>query len=208
MDRDAWNERYTETDDLIWAESPNRFVESECAGLTPGRALDLACGEGRNAVWLANLGWEVTAVDWSDAAIDKGRALATRRGASVGWVVSDLLGYEPADASYDLVLLSYLQIPPTDRAVIWPRAAAAVAPGGTFFLVGHHSRNLTEGWGGPKDPLVLYTPDDVVAVLDADGDFDVVRAAEVLRPTRTEDGSDRVAIDCLVSAVRRRREPR
>ena len=203
VDRDAWNERYVERDDLIWAEAPNRFVESECAGLPPGSALDLACGEGRNAVWLAGLGWAVTAVDWADAALDKGRALATRRGVSIDWVVSDLRGYAPASASYDLVLLSYLQVPPADRAIIWPRAASAVAPGGTFLLVGHHSRNLTEGWGGPKDPLVLYTPDDVVTALDAIGGFDVVRAEEVRRPVDMEDGSRATAIDCLVRAVRR-----
>jgi len=203
MDRAEWNERYTESDDLIWAEAPNRFVESECAGVTPGRALDLACGEGRNAVWLATMGWEVTAVDWSDAAVEKGRALATRRGARVDWAIADLLDYQPTDADYDLVLLSYLQIPPNDRAIIWRRAAAAVAPGGTFLLVGHHSRNLTEGWGGPRDPRVLYTPEDVVAVLDASGGFEVVRAAEVLRAVETDDESGRVAIDCLVRAVRR-----
>jgi len=203
MDRDAWNERYVARDDLIWAESPNRFVESECTGLPPGSALDLACGEGRNAVWLAGLGWDVTAVDWADAAIGKARALAARRGTGVDWVVSNLLVYEPAESAYGLVLLSYVQVPPEDRAIIWPRAAAAVAPGGTLLVVGHHARNLTDGSGGPKDPRVLYTPDDVVAVLDAAGGFEVVRAAEVLRPVETEDGTESTAIDCLVRAVRR-----
>ncbi len=202
MDRDAWNERYLSRDDLVWAESPNRFVAAECADLPPGRALDLACGEGRNAVWLASLGWSVTAVDWADAAITKGRALATRLDVEVDWVAADLLVYEPPASAYDLVLLSYLQVPPEDRAVIWSRSAAAVAPGGTFFVVGHHSRNLDEGWGGPKDPSVLYAPADVVAVLDATGGFDVVRADEVKRPVELEDGAEPIAIDTLVRAVR------
>ncbi|MCZ7536599.1 MAG: class I SAM-dependent methyltransferase [Acidimicrobiia bacterium] len=204
MDSDAWNERYLARDDLVWAEAPNRFVESECASITPGRALDLACGEGRNAVWLAGLGWRVTAVDWADAAIDKGRALALRRGVNVEWVVADLLTYEPERSSYDLVVLSYLQVPPGDRSIIWPAAASAVAPGGTIMVVGHHSRNLHEGWGGPREPAVLYTPADVVATLDADGGFDIVRADEVQRPVEIEDGTRATAIDCLVKAVRRR----
>ncbi len=204
MDSDAWNERYRSRDDLVWAEAPNRFVEAECAGLPPGRALDLACGEGRNAVWLAGLGWHVTAVDWAEAAIDKARALAQRRGVEVEWVVADLVAFEPVRDSYDLVVLSYLQVPPEDRAVIWPAAASAVAPGGTILVVGHHSRNLSEGWGGPRDPAVLYTPTDVVAVLDSCGGFEVALAEEVQRPVDLEDGDRATAIDCLVTAVRRR----
>lgn len=202
MNRDAWNERYRARDDLVWAEAPNRFVESECAGLTPGRALDLACGEGRNAVWLAGQGWQVTAVDWAEVAVGKGEDLATRKGVTVDWVVSDLMTYEPEAASYALVLLSYLQVPPADLEVVWPRALAAVAPGGSFLVVAHHPRNLTEGWGGPSSPAVLYSPGDVVAAIDAHGGFEVVRAEDVLRPVDLDGGGTATAIDTLVRATR------
>ena len=72
MDAAAWDERYAATA-LVWSAGPNQFVESELASLPPGRALDLACGEGRNARWLAERGWQVTAIDWSEVAVDKGR---------------------------------------------------------------------------------------------------------------------------------------
>lgn len=198
MDRHDWNERYR-TSDLVWAERPNRWVEGEVADLAPGRALDLACGEGRNAVWLAGRGWEVCAVDWSEVAIGKARQLAERFAVTVEWVVADLTSFEPEPRGYDLVLLSYLQVPAGDRAVIWPRAVAAVAPGGTFLLVGHDRSNLEHGWGGPSSPSVLYSPTDVLPVLDG---FEVERAEVVRRPVEQEDGTVAHALDALVRARR------
>ncbi len=81
MDAAGWNERYAGTD-LVWSAGPNAFVEQICSSLTPGTALDLAAGEGRNALWLAELGWEVTAVDFSSVGLEKARrAAAASRGA-------------------------------------------------------------------------------------------------------------------------------
>lgn len=194
-----WDARYADWE-LVWGVEPNRFVAAELAGLTPGRAVDLACGEGRNAVWLAERGWRVTAVDFSAVGVDKARRIAEHRGVDVDLVVADLLEWVPEPGGYDLALLCYLQIPAADRAVIWARAAAAVAPGGTFFVVGHDSRNLADGHGGPQSPDVLYTAADVLPFLDG---FDVVQAAEVLRPVPLDDGTTATAIDCLVHAVRR-----
>ena len=94
MDARAWDERYAATE-LVWSAGPNQFVESELKDLRPGRALDLAAGEGRNAIWLAEQGWEVTAVDFSLVGLDKGRAaLAQRPGGRdlhVEWVHADVL---------------------------------------------------------------------------------------------------------------------
>jgi SAM-dependent methyltransferase len=193
--RDDWNARYAGTD-MVWGVEPNRFVAAECAGLVPGRAADLACGEGRNAVWLAERGWQVTAVDFAAAGVEKGRRLAAARGVEdrITWGVADLTEWEAQPGAFDLVVVAYLQVPASDRAVIWPRAAAALAPGGTLVVVGHDARNLRDGTGGPQDPAVLYTADDVVAHL---GDLTVVRAGEVERPV-----GDAVAIDCLVVARR------
>jgi len=198
MDAQTWNERYAATD-LMWSAGPNMFVEELCRDLTPGRSIDLAAGEGRNAIWLAEQGWESTAVDYSDVAIDKARRIAERRGVTVTAEVADLTTYEPTVGGYDLVLVAYLQLPRQQLDPILRRAAAAVAPGGTFLLVCHDRENLEHGYGGPQHLDVLTSPDQVVAAL-GDG-FTVERAEVAERHVQTDDG-DRVALDTLVLARR------
>ena len=198
MDRHAWDERYRGSE-LLWTAEPNRFLVAETAGLEPGRALDLACGEGRNAVWLASRGFAVTGVDFSEVALGKAARLAEARGVDVEWVAADLLAYEPAPRSFDLVVVLYLQLPEAELRPVLRGAAAAVAPGGTFFLVAHDRTNLAEGHGGPRDARVLYSAGDVVAELDG---FEVVRAERVERDVQTPEG-ERIALDALVRAVRR-----
>ena len=196
MDAHALDARY-ETRELVWGLGPNRFVAEECAALAPGRAVDLACGEGRNAIWLAEQGWDALGLDWSPVGIDKSRRLATERGTtSVRFEVADLTADAPTPGGFDLVVIAYLQIPAADRAVVFRNAAAAVAPGGTFLLVGHDGHNLHDGVGGPQDAAVLYEPDDVVVHLDG---FVIELAEHVDRPI---DGADRPAIDVLVRAHR------
>ena len=197
MDRADWDERYAGSE-LLWSAEPNRFLVAETAGLTPGRALDLACGEGRNAVWLARRGWQVTGVDYSEVAIEKARRLASARKANVDWVVADLLDYGYLPEAFELVILFYLQVPAEERHQIVRAAAKAVAPGGTFLLVAHDSRNLERGYGGPKDARVLYTAEQVVADLEG---LEVDRADLVERPVETAEG-ERVALDALVRAHR------
>jgi SAM-dependent methyltransferase len=187
--REDWDERYAGTE-FVWSAEPNRRLVAEVSELPPGRALDLACGEGRNAVWLAGRGWRVTAVDFSAAGLAKAERLASSRQLGVDWVLADLLEYEPGAGGFDLVVALYLQLPADERRLVLGRAAAAVAPGGTLLVLGHDLLNLTEGHGGPTNPEVLFTPDDVVA--DVAG-LTVERAERVDR-----DG----AIDALVRAVR------
>lgn len=195
MRREDWDLRYAEAE-LVWSADANRFLVAETAELDPGRALDLACGEGRNAVWLAARGWDVVAVDFSQVAVEKARRRAEHEGVSLELVCADLLEYEPARAAYDLVVVLYLQIPADERRVVLARAADAVAPGGTFLLVGHDSTNLTHGTGGPRDAAVLYTPDEIAAELPG---LVVERAERVLRDV---EGAERPAIDALVRARR------
>jgi len=197
MDADTWDRRYEGTE-LLWSAQPNRFLVAEAQRLPPGRALDLACGEGRNAVWLAELGWEVTGVDFSPVAIGKAGQLAAARGVAGEFAVADLLTYEPAEQAFDLVIAFYLQVPVAALNVILRRATAAVASGGTFLLVAHDRSNLEAGYGGPQDPNVLYSAEDVVAGLDG---LEVERAEPVRRPVETLEG-ERVAIDALVRAHR------
>jgi SAM-dependent methyltransferase len=200
VDSREWDERYSATD-FVWATDPNQFVAAELANLPPGRALDLAAGEGRNTVWLAERGWRVTAVDFSRVGLEKGRKLSAARGvaeARVDWIVADLHSYEPERAAYDLVLIAYLQVGPQLRALVLARAATALAPGGTAFVVGHDLTNLTEGVGGPQDPDVLYTPEAVRAELPG---LRVIRAERVHRTVERDNGPA-TAVDTLVRAVR------
>jgi SAM-dependent methyltransferase len=201
VDSEEWDRRYAAAE-LVWSARPNRFLVAEAEGLAPGRALDLACGEGRHAVWLAGLGWRVTGVDFSAVAIAKARELARAREVSVEWAVADLTEYEPEARAFDLVCTFYLQLAPAERSTVVARAAAAVAAGGLFLLVGHDLRNLEHGVGGPRDPRVLYTPGDVVADLAGSGLL-IERAAAVERPVAGDAGG-RSAIDALVRARRPR----
>jgi len=194
--REAWDRKYAETERL-WGRDPNRFLVTEVSDLPPGRALDLACGEGRNAIWLAELGWRTTGVDFSQVAIAKARERASQASLDVEFVCADLLDYEPERDAYDLVLLFYLQLPRDELRLVLERAAGALAAGGTFLLVGHDLVNITEGVGGPSDPAVLYTPDDIVAELPG---LEIEKAERVLRDVAD---ADRPAIDALVRARRR-----
>jgi len=193
--REDWDRRYAGADS-VWSLTPNRFLVAEAQNLPAGRALDLACGEGRNAIWLAERGWTVQAVDFSGVAIEKARTRAANGGVEVDFRVGDLVELEPEPRAYDLVLVLYLHIDPDERRVVLARAADAVAPGGTFLFVGHDLLNRTEGVGGPSDERLLCTPDEIASELPG---LVIVKAERVLREVEDE---DRPAIDALVRATR------
>lgn len=195
-----WDARY-EAVELLWTAEPNTFLVEEASALPPGSALDLACGEGRNAVWLAERGHEVVGVDFSGVALARARLLAQSRGVEVAWVEADVTRWEPPVESFDLVCVLYLQLTRHELATGLRRAAGAVAAGGMLLVVGHDLLNLSEGVGGPRDADVLLTADSVVAELP---ELVIERAEPVRRPVETDDGR-REAIDTLVRA---RRQPR
>jgi SAM-dependent methyltransferase len=197
MDRETWDERYRGKE-LIWTAQPNRFMAAEIAGLPPGRALDLGAGEGRNAVWLAEQGWEVTAVDFSEVGLAKGAELAARRGVSVNWVAADLRDYRPPSRAFDLVVVIYIHLPVSERRQMLAAASAAVAPGGELLVLGHDATNIEHGYGGPQIPEILFTPDDVAGELPG---LEIRRSERVKREVETEDGV-REAIDAYVRALR------
>ena len=198
MDAEAWNQRYRESE-LVWSATPNQFVEAELTDLSPGRAVDLAAGEGRNAIWLARHGWQVTAVDFAQAGLDKGRALSGDL--PVEWVCADATTWtdEPA---YDLCLIAYLQLPADERRAAVRNGYASLRVGGTFLLVAHDSTNLTEGTGGPQYPWVLLTAEDVLTDLGGET-FEVQRAERVGREVSQPEGGTKTAYDALVRLVRR-----
>jgi 2-polyprenyl-3-methyl-5-hydroxy-6-metoxy-1,4-benzoquinol methylase len=178
----------------------NRFLVAEVPGMAAGRALDLACGAGRNAVWLAEQGWEVTGVDFSEVALEHARRLARSRRVEIEWVLADVLDWQPPSGAFDLVTVLYLQLPAGERSKVLARAASALAPGGTLLVIAHDLTNLTEGWGGPKSADVLYTADEVAADLSG---LVVEKAERVTRVVEDEEG-EHTAIDVLVKATRPR----
>jgi SAM-dependent methyltransferase len=200
VDAKDWDERYA-AHDLVWSAEPNRFVAEIIGPLTPGHALDLAAGEGRNAIWMVEQGWVVTASDYSPVAVDRMRSLAADRlGDDLGRltaVVSDATQSAPGGpASYDLALLCYLQLPAAEWQQALRSAVEAVRAGGLVVVIGHAGRNLDDGWGGPSDRSVLYDPDEV---LDAADGLPVAALQSGIRerPVPTDDG-ERVALDTVV----------
>ncbi|HEX6446167.1 MAG TPA: methyltransferase domain-containing protein [Streptosporangiales bacterium] len=183
-----WDERYAATDRL-WSATPNATVAEIVGPLPPGRALDYAAGEGRHSVWLAQRGWQVTAVDFSSVGIDRGRAAAADLGVEVDWVVDDVLTWSPPEGvTYDLVLVAYLHLPDD----VFGRLRDWLAPGGRLVVLGHALRNLTDGVGGPQDPGLLHTEEQHRRAAEG---LVVERSGEVFRET-----PDGTAIDlCLVA---------
>lgn len=186
MDATEWDDRYAAVD-RMWSAEPNGWLVDAVAELRPGRALDLACGEGRNAAWLHRVGWSVTAVDFSEVGIARGRAEEP----GVDWVVADARTWRAPVAAFDLVAIVYLHLAPDERPSVLAGAAAALAPGGTLVVVGHDTRNLTEGVGGPQDVAILLDPVQVASELP----LRVLRADTVERPV-----GDGIALDCIVVA--------
>lgn len=203
MEHQEWDKRYA-GDELVWKAEPNRFLVPEVAGLSPGRVLDVACGEGRNAIWLAEQGWHATGVDFSAVALDKARKLAASRGVEdrVEWRQADLRteDWVPGRHAFDLVVVFYLQVTAELRRHVLRACGTAVAPGGTLLVVAHDLDNLTGGIGGPQDPSVLYRASDVVDDLEGTG-LTVERADQVRRPVEA-DGRTVDALDLLVRASR------
>lgn len=192
MDEEAWNARYGASE-MLWGVEPNRWVVSETEGLPAGRALDIACGEGRNAIWLAQRGWDVTGADFSTVALDRARALAEDAGAQVRWVKGDAHDSTLWGGPFDLVLMAYLHLPPGERGTAVQVAAGALAPGGTLLVVGHDLLNLTEGVGGPQEAMLLLTPEAVVGDLQDVPGLTVERAETALRLVDTPRGEHKAA---------------
>lgn len=219
MNAAEWDEHYAATE-LVWGAPPNDTVVEQVFGLERRvpiggfgigeprpelpRVLDLGCGDGRNALWLATHGWQVDAVDFSQTGIDKGRTVASRLSRSVRtrirWQHADVTDLNAAGITgpYELILLAFLHLSPTDRRALLLRAATMLSPEGTLLVIGNDTLNITEGYGGEQDPARTFTPADIMADLGPAGpDIRIRLADRVHRPTEAAD-----AIDALVIAVR------
>jgi SAM-dependent methyltransferase len=198
VDAAQWDARYSASE-LVWGTEPNVFVAAELGGLAPGVLLDVACGEGRNSIWLAHRGWQAVGVDFSAEAIRRARRMAEQTGvaARVRFVVGDVVADPLPPGPFDAVVLAYLQLPAPQRRAALRKAAARLRPAGALLVVGHDAANLTDGFGGPQDPAVLFTARDVVGDLADLPGLVVERAERVSRPVLTPEG-ERSAVDALV----------
>lgn len=192
MNQADWDEKY-QAAERLWSAEPNLFVADRLAHHVPGRGLDLAAGEGRNAAWLAELGWTMTGVDFSPVALERARQGAPR----VSWEMGDVRDWEPVH-QFDLVLIAYLQMVPEELELVVRRAASWLDPGGELFLIGHDRTNLEHGYGGPSREEVLW---DLQLIKEWVGGLEVVEAQRVRRPVDSPDGM-RLARDTLVRAKR------
>ncbi|WP_322763034.1 class I SAM-dependent methyltransferase [Frankia sp. Cr2] len=200
MDAAQWDRRHAGAG-LLWTAEPNPTVIEQLADLHPGRALDLACGVGRNAVWLATQGWRVTGLDFSDVAIRKARELSRRFDVTPDWIHADVLGWTPRPRSYNLVTICYLHLPPSERRAVLCDAVNAIIPGGTLLLLGN-DRATPPGEPSEPDHLERLLDADELLTDLADGPpLRISRAGRIPSPP-DRDSRSRTAMDTLVVGIR------
>lgn len=199
-----WDERYAAAP-ALWSGHVNAAVRDEVADLPPGRALDIGCGEGGDALWLAERGWEVLGVDVSQVALDRAAARARETGldARTGWERRDLLAWSPAEASYDLVSVAFVHLAAGDRRAVYQALARAVVPGGTFLVAAHHPSDIGVV-PRPPGPGLFFTADDLVADLPGGPAAWEVVTAEARPRTEHHPGRDAVTVHDTVLRARRR----
>ena len=159
--KEFWDEMWSRMDDT--GSDSNKLLLAEVSGMPPGRALEIGCGTGGNALWLAKQGWQVTALDFSTVAVDKARKSAASNGVDVGFVVGDASTYQP-EGQFDLIATFYIQLFPEQRRQMLTWAVKALAPGGTLLFVSHDRSSPPSGWS-EEDLLSLTTPEEIVAEL-------------------------------------------
>jgi SAM-dependent methyltransferase len=205
FDEASWEERYGSAD-RVWSGRPNPQLVTEATGLAPGTALDVGCGEGADAIWLAANGWQVTAVDFATNALRRAAAHAEAEGAEIAaridWVHADLRVWTPPEAGFDLVSAQYMHLPPEPRRALFGRLAAAVAPGGTLLIVGHDISDLETGAHRPDMPEMFFTADEVAGSLDVDR-WEVVTVEARPRAGHEHEGKHITVHDATVAARRR-----
>ena len=205
--QEFWDERYAGAA-TVWSGNPNKRLVEQATDLAPGTALDVGCGEGGDAIWLAEQGWQVTGVDLSAVAV--ARAAEHADGAGVGERASfarvDLRAGDPlpgGEGAHDLATAAFLHVPPDDFDRVYAAIAAAVRPGGTLLVMGHHPADVEAGIRDSAFDILLFTPERVLATLDLD--LWDVRVAEA--QTRTSLGHESehpvTVTDTVVRAVRR-----
>jgi SAM-dependent methyltransferase len=156
MSSQFWDDRYR-GDDYVYGREPNEFLRAEAHRIVPGRVLCLAEGEGRNAVFLASLGHEVTAIDISIEGLRKAERLARERQLEIATVQADLATYEPQMDAFTGIVAIWAHLPPAVRKKVHGWTARALRPGGIYVLEAYTPRQLAFNTGGPRDAALLMT---------------------------------------------------
>jgi SAM-dependent methyltransferase len=204
FDAAFWDARYSSAHSL-WSGNPNPHLVTEADGLAAGTALDAGAGEGADAIWLAERGWQVTAVDISGVALGRAAGHAAKAGdevaARIHWLREDLIEWTPPERAYDLVTSQYLHLPAALRHAFFTRLAAAVRDGGTLLIVGHHPSDLDTTLQRPNHPELLFTGDELASDLGVDG-WEIVTNVAAERETTDPDGRPVTAHDTVFRARR------
>jgi 2-polyprenyl-3-methyl-5-hydroxy-6-metoxy-1,4-benzoquinol methylase len=171
LKEEFWEKLYGEKPQ-IWSGEVNRNLQAEVTGLTPGHVLDLGCGEGGDAIWLARQGWTVDGADISPTALARAEAAAAEAGVSVRWLRRDVFTWQPEE-TYDLISAQYLHLPPDLRREVFGAAAAAVRPGGALLVVGHSPKAMREFQGDKPPAELFFEPEEITAYLGDAGQWAV-----------------------------------
>jgi SAM-dependent methyltransferase len=185
--QEFWDDRY-QSADRLWSGKPNAQLVAEASDLTPGSALDVGCGEGADAIWLAERGWQVTAVDVSAVALERAALHAATHGDEIAGRITlrreDMYSFDPGARSFDLVSAQFMYLPGPAFAVMLARLAAAVRPGGTLLVVGHHPDDMHARGAMVAD--MAWTADQLAGALSA-AEWEIVTAAAIERqPTELQ----------------------
>jgi SAM-dependent methyltransferase len=167
MDAQFWDEMYRSRDQLF-SGAPNGVLVTEVTDLPPGQALDVGCGEGADALWLARRGWQVTAVDISPTALQRAAAAATDLSGRVAWTRADLTVTPPPTGAFDLVSVQYFPLPHQPDHAALRGLLDAVAPGGTLLIAAHDLADLPPRHEHGFDPSDYYQPGDIARLLGHD----------------------------------------
>ncbi len=205
--QDFWDRRYG-AHEHVWSGRPNPRLVEHVSALTPGRALDVGCGEGADAVWLAERGWTVTAVDISPVGLERAAGHAREAGSTISeritWQHSDLFAPDTKPfGAYELVTSQYLHMPPEVRERALGRLAGAVAPGGSLLVVAHHPLDLEIPGLRPNLPELFCTASELAAHLDRSR-WEIVLEVAAQRTARPHGGDTVTIHDAVLLACRRR----
>ena len=201
IDPGSWDEHYRTHDHHGQAGKPNQVFLAEIVGRNPGRALDVGCGLGDDAIWLASQGWQVTAVDISQTALDSASVAAENANVTVTWVCADVSVAPPTAGAYDLVSVQYPALRRDSEDSVIHSLLDAVAPGGTILVVGHGPESHDYARSQGFEPTEYVEPADFAGHLD---DNWVIEVLEIRPRTNTPGSSSQFTND---SVLRARRHP-
>ncbi|MEV7397853.1 class I SAM-dependent methyltransferase [Aeromicrobium sp. NPDC092404] len=197
--REFWDVRYA--GDQVWSGNPNPHLVTHASPLRAGTALEYGSGEGADAIWLAQQGWQVTAIDISPVALEGADCRAKEAGLDIRWHQADAFEWT-AGPTYDLVSAQFMHLPRPAVTRLHRELAASVAPGGTLLIVGHHPDDHRHPAESSDLADMRFTAEEVAGTLDP-ADWQVIEATRPERDSIDRDGRPAVAVDAVLRAVRR-----